>query len=178
MSTSGRVNGDRDLNDGTTIAKLRVEQLKARLQLIPHPEGGSYARMYASALPVLSAARTRPAATAIWYLMGAGQCSLWHVVDTDEIWHHIEGETIIVLVYAPTTGIVERHRLGPFDDQAQPFLVVPAGCWQAVLEVAEYALCSCVVTPGFEFHGFSLIRDLADQRHHFDGALSEFEHLL
>jgi uncharacterized protein len=166
------------MQDGETMARLRIEQLKARLQLMTHAEGGSYARHFTSDAIVLAGARARPASTAIWYLLSSGERSLWHVVDADEIWHHIEGETVSILAYRPETGDLQRHRLGPFDDHATPFLVVPRGCWQAVVEVGEYALCTCVVAPGFEYQGFSLIRDLGDQSALFDGVLAEWKHLL
>lgn len=174
--------------DGETIAKLRTEQLRIRLQLMPHSGFGSYARMFKSTVSVsahtgsagtsLADAPARPASTAIWYLLGAGQGSRWHVVDVDDIWHHIEGETLIVLVYNLATNTLQRHRLGPFDDNAVPFLAVPGGCWQAVEEVGEYALCTCLVTPGFDYHGFSLVRDMGDQGAHFETALSDWKHLL
>lgn len=166
------------MHDGETMARLRSEQLKTRLQLIPHVEGGSYARHFTSDAMVLSGASARPASTAIWYLLSSGERSVWHVVDADEIWHFIEGETLSVLVYQPETGGFQRHRLGAFDDHATPFLVVPRGHWQAVIEVGEYALCSCTVTPGFEYQGYSLIRDRGDQSAFIDGALADWKHLL
>lgn len=166
------------MRDGETMAKLRIEQLRIRLQLMPHPGFGSYARMFKSAVSVVADTGVRPASTAIWHLLGAGQSSRWHVVDVDEIWHYIEGETLILLVYHPASGRFERHRLGPFDDNAVPFVVVPGGCWQAVDEVGEYVLCTCLVTPGFEYQGYSLISNLGDQSVHFENALSEWKHLL
>ncbi len=166
------------MNDGEVLAKLRSEQLSTRLQLVSHPEGGSYARFYTADANVFAGARSRPAGTAVWYLLSSGQCSLWHVVDADEIWHHVEGETLGVLIYDPNTRILERHRLGSFDDSATPVLVVPRGCWQAVIEVGEYALCTCVVAPGFEYQGYALVRDLNAPGVHFENALYDWKHLL
>lgn len=166
------------MHDAATMAKLRTEQLQARLQLMPHSEGGNYARMFTSDAVVLAGARARPACTAIWYLLGPGQGSSWHVLDADELWHHIEGEALSILIYHPNTGVLQRHRLGPYDEHATPFLAVPRGCWQAVIEVGEYALCTCIVSPGFEYQGYALIRDLGDTSAHFDSALADWKHLL
>ena len=166
------------MDDSEALARLRCEQLVARLHLRPHAEGGCYVRMYTSDASVFAGASARPASTAIWYLLGPGERSLWHVVDADEIWHHVEGETLNLLIYHPSDGTLEQHRLGTFDDNALPVLVVPRGCWQAVVEVADYALCTCVVAPGFEYRGFSLIRDLGvEGAEPFRDTLAEWEYL-
>ena len=33
-------------------------------------------------------------------------------------------------------------------------MVVPAGVWQAAVPLGEYALCGCVVAPGFAYADF------------------------
>ena len=95
-----------------------------RLGLEPHPEGGWYRRTWTS--PTTSA--TRPAATAILFLLTAGERSAWHRVDADELWLW-HGPGTLVLQVADSPGEPwESYVLGP--DAVQ--LLVPAGRWPPI----------------------------------------------
>lgn len=139
----------------------RARELIDTLALTPHPEGGHYRRVHASALRVRAegSERDRAAMTAIHFLLGAGEVSRWHCVDADESWHHAEGDPLELFVFAPATRTLVRHRLGRHDaDSAtSPLVVVPARHWQAARPLGAYALVGCSVAPGFEFAGFTLL---------------------
>lgn len=124
------------------------------LALRPHPEGGHYTETWRAD----AGAGDRPAGTAIYYLLRAGERSRWHRVDAAEIWHHYAGDPL-VLSTAPASGEVagERHVLGPDLAAGQrPQIVVRAGDWQAAESLGAWTLVGCTVSPGFCFEGFEL----------------------
>lgn len=131
----------------------RARELIRLLDLSPHPEGGFYREAYrASAGPGL-----RPAGTAIYFLLAAGQASRWHRVDADEAWHFYEGGPLELLW---EDRELVRVTLGSVDgERARPLAVVPAGRWQAARPLGDYALVGCTVAPGFDFRGFALLAD-------------------
>lgn len=137
----------------------RAVELIEMLRLAPHPEGGRYRRAYTSPWQFLHDGTMRPAATAIHYLLCAGEVSRWHRIDADEIWMHHEGDALELLLFDADAGKVERRLLGRAGagTDAQPLVGVPAGVWQAARPLGEYALTSCSVAPGFDFAGFVLL---------------------
>ncbi|SFF96144.1 hypothetical protein SAMN05518801_104179 [Novosphingobium sp. CF614] len=125
----------------------------ARLALAPHPEGGWYRETWkAEAAPGI-----RARATAIHFLLEAGQASHWHRVDAAEIWLWHAGSPIALSIAPEDAGPVSRRVLGGDVLAGEvPQLLVPAGHWQAAEPLGGWALVSCVVSPGFEFAGFEL----------------------
>jgi uncharacterized protein len=122
------------------------------LELLPHPEGGHYRETWRD----LPADGGRGAATAILYLLAAGERSHWHRVDAAELWLWHAGARLRLTL--STDGIAEETRiLGPdLAMGAALQAVVPAGCWQAAETLGAWALVSCVVAPAFQFPGFEL----------------------
>ncbi|WP_292962030.1 MULTISPECIES: cupin domain-containing protein [unclassified Novosphingobium] len=131
--------------------------LIATLGLSPHPEGGWYRETWrAPAQP-----GTRAAATAILFLLEAGQASHWHRVDAAEIWLWHGGDALDLRIAAHDHAAPATHRLGPDVTTGHSVqAVVPEQHWQAASPVAGgphgYTLVSCVVAPAFEFSGFTL----------------------
>ena len=72
----------------------RAVELIRQLQLVAHPEGGYYRRMFTSTQLL---ADGRAASSAILFLLPAGAVSRWHRVDADELWHFHEGEPLQLL---------------------------------------------------------------------------------
>ncbi|MFB9311721.1 cupin domain-containing protein [Nocardioides plantarum] len=133
--------------------------LAERLDLEPHPEGGWYRQTWRSPVEVtLPDGRVRPTATAIHFLLVAGEASAWHRVRSDEVWLAHTGA--VRLQHGgtggrPVAGRVDVVGTGPLE-VAQA--VVPAGEWQRTLPGTADALVSCVVSPGFDFADFELAR--------------------
>jgi predicted cupin superfamily sugar epimerase len=124
-----------------------------RLALQPHPEGGWYRETWrADAAP-----GERAGATAIYFLLEAGQRSHWHRVDAAELWLWHAGAPLRLLTAPTDAGPVRETPLGP-DVAAghQPQGLVPPHHWQATETTGGWALVSCIVSPGFEFAGFTL----------------------
>ena len=137
----------------TTAASAVIE----RLGLRPHPEGGWYAETWRAP----AGGGARPSASAILYLLGAGERSHWHKVDAAEIWQYSAGDSLEVRVWAGDGEAVVVHRLGDGMGHATetPQVVVPAGAWQAARPLGAWTLVGCIVSPAFEFDGFELAPD-------------------
>jgi hypothetical protein len=123
------------------------------LDLAPHPEGGWYRETWRAA----AAPGERAAATAILFLLEDGQRSHWHRVDATELWLFHAGVALDVATAPTDAGPVTTARLGG-DVLAgeQPQVRIEPGAWQAAHAVRGWALVSCVVSPGFDFAGFTL----------------------
>jgi len=140
-----------------------AEKLAALLELEPHPEGGYYRRTYCSDGTTSLSRGERPHATAIYFMLEAGQVSAMHRIKSDECWHHYMGEKLLVREIKPD-GTLVTHALGK-DIVAgeRPFAVVAAGSWfGAELErgsqKGDFALVGCTVAPGFDFADFELAK--------------------
>ena len=144
-----------------------AQSIVARLSLEPHPEGGWYVRDWQS--PINDRSGRRPLSSLIYFLLAEGDASAWHKVDADEIWlWHGPAPVTIELGgegETPDEARAESVTLGAGiaatdgdDAAAAPVghLVIPAGLWQRTLPGTGDALVSCVVSPGFEFAGFTL----------------------
>lgn len=135
-----------------TCAKDLIETL----ELQRHPEGGWFRETWRA--PAAPGERAR--ATLIYFLLETGQNSHWHQVDAAEIWLWHSGNPIELKVSEPDSGEVESVVLGP--DLTQGHVaqhVIHPHDWQAAKPLSgnhDFALVSCVVTPGFEFEGFTL----------------------
>lgn len=122
------------------------------LGLQPHPEGGWYRETWAAE----AEGDARPAGTAIYYLLQAGEFSHWHRVDAAEVWHFYAGAPLS-LTLSPNGHDAQAHLLGPEILAGQrPQLVVPAGWWQCATSLGAFTLVGCTVSPGFRFQGFEM----------------------
>jgi predicted cupin superfamily sugar epimerase len=136
----------------TTVASTVIE----RFSLRAHPEGGWYAETWRAD----AAEGERPTASAILYLLAAGEQSHWHRVDAAEIWQYSAGDTLELRVWGGDGTPVVTHRLGLGEDDGEvPQVVVPAGGWQAARPLGAWKLVGCIVSPAFEFDGFELAPD-------------------
>jgi predicted cupin superfamily sugar epimerase len=133
-----------DLRDTASRADLVIEALALK----PHPEGGHYRETWRDAAPDGS----RGAATAILFLLRAGERSHWHRVDAAEVWIWQAGAPLLLRI-AP-----ERQcQLGPAVAMGERLHhTVPRYCWQSASSLGEWSLCTCVVAPAFSFDGFEL----------------------
>ncbi len=135
-----------------TNAKALIE----KLALAPHPEGGWFRETWRAA----AAEGERPAATAIYFLLESHQHSHWHKVDATETWLWHAGDPLLLSLSATDAGPVAEVRLGPeVLGGDTPQHVIPPHQWQAAAPLPGehgYTLVSCVVSPAFEFDGFTL----------------------
>jgi uncharacterized protein len=123
------------------------DQLIRTLGMAPHPEGGHYVETYRAP----ATGDERPACTAIYFLLKAGERSHWHKVDAVEIWLWHAGSPLRL-------GLGDCDvTLGPDVTRGEsPQAVVPKDAWQAAESLGGWTLVSCIVAPGFSFAGFEL----------------------
>lgn len=130
-----------------------TRRLIEALNLQPHPEGGWYRETWRAD----SAAGERASATAILFLLEDGQRSHWHRVDAAELWLFHAGSPVRLLTAADEDERPREIRLGSDVLAGEtPQFLVPPGVWQSAEADRGWALVSCVVSPGFDFAGFTL----------------------
>ena len=69
---------------------MTAAEIIRALDLKPHPEGGHYRETFRDAVGV----QGRAHATAIYYLLQAGELSRWHRIDAAEVWHWYAGAAL------------------------------------------------------------------------------------
>lgn len=140
-------------------------ELADLLDLAPHPEGGWFRETWRAGLVLPSDALPdhpgpRSAGTAIYYLLGPGESSAWHVVRSAELWFWHRGGPLTLSLGGDGEHPVRPQELTLGPDLTvgqQPQLLVPAGVWQAARPATgAEVLVSCVVVPGFDFADFRL----------------------
>ena len=129
---------------------MTADQIIARLNLEPHPEGGHYRQTW------MADNEGRASGTCIYFLLKSDERSHWHRVDAAEIWLWHAGAPLILSLSADQAGPAQDHLLTPDLSAGEPQLIVPAGHWQAARSTGDFTLVSCTVSPGFQFDGFEL----------------------
>lgn len=138
------------------ISDLTEQQVIDLLKLRPHPEGGYYRETYRDSDSCDGSADGRACSTAIYYLLGADDCSAWHRVDAVEVWHFYAGSPL-ALTLSTNGHDATSYRLGnnlPMGEHPQ--IVVPKRAWQTAESLGPWTLVGCTVAPGFDFAGFEM----------------------
>lgn len=136
---------------------MTAEGLIQRYGLKPHPEGGWYREIHRSQASVGIPAGypgERPALTVIHFLLSAGDCSAFHRVRSEEVWIHLAGAPLELLVLGQEPPLRVLDRAG---SAGEPVAVVPPGGIQAARTLGDFTLVSCLVAPGFDFADFELL---------------------
>jgi predicted cupin superfamily sugar epimerase len=145
-----------------------ADDLIKALNLQPHPEGGFYRETYRAGETIPNAGLParfhgpRHHATAIYYLLRAGERSKLHRIKSDEVWHFYEGDPLTIVAISGEGQLSETTLGRNFARGEVPQHVVPAGYWFGALPAkgSAFALAGCTVAPGFDFTDF----ELADRR--------------
>lgn len=144
--------------------QLTAGQLVQQFQLQPHPEGGYYKETYRSPdfIPDRSLSRLfngdRNYSTAIYFLLKKNDFSAFHRINSDEIWHFYNGDTMLIHIIH-LNGRLETIKLGSNIEVGEVFqFTVPATCWFAAEPdiASTYCFVGCTVSPGFDFADFEL----------------------
>lgn len=153
--------------ENTSSEKINseIDELINTFQLKSHPEGGYYARSYASTLSVVSCDserygnQSRLAGSAIYYALKGEDFSAWHRIKSDEIWHYYKGSVVRLYVIGKN-GELQTHYLGDptIYADAQFQIAIPADTWFAAenIDTCQSSFVGCTVSPGFEFTDFQL----------------------
>ena len=89
---------------------IDADEIVARYALTPHPEGGHYREIFRA----FAEDGGRGAVTSIYYLLRAGEVSVWHRIDAVEIWHYYAGAALKLELSLDGVDMTS-HRLGVSD---------------------------------------------------------------
>ena len=138
---------------------ITADQIKALLNLKPHPEeGGYFLETYRSDESIREEVLpdryqgARSYGTAIYYLLTPETFSAIHRLRSDEIFHFYLGDPIEMLQLRPD-GSGRLLILGTdILNGMQPQAIVPRNVWQGsrLLKGGRLALIGTTVSPGFE----------------------------
>lgn len=130
---------------------LDADEIIAKLELLPHPEGGYFRETFRD-----QPSQDRAISTAIYYLLKSGEVSAWHKVDAAEIWHWYGGAPLELSI-SENDSEVSLHVLGQnLAEGERPQIIVPVHAWQSARSLGDWTLVGCTVAPGFEFSGFEM----------------------
>lgn len=126
-----------------------------QLELSPHPEGGHFRETFRDGERAVGRAHS----SAIYFLLAAGERSVWHRVDAAEVWHHYCGAPLRLSIAAEGDKVEDHHLGTNLAADERPQIVVPANCWQSAESLGAWTLVGCTVAPAFEFAGFEMAPD-------------------
>ncbi|KAI0447655.1 RmlC-like cupin domain-containing protein [Xylaria telfairii] len=138
-----------------------AQDVVTKLGLAPNVEGGYYLETFRDARLVPTT--NRSVSTAIYYLLeGPGAPSVWHRVDTAEVWHWYGGAPLVLQLSGNNGTATRNHVLGPdlFSTEAQrPQVVIPGNEWQRAVSCGSWTLVGNTVAPAFVPEGYELAPD-------------------
>jgi hypothetical protein len=157
---------------------MSAQEIVDKLKLTPHPEGGFYTETYRSDYTIVNERKeNRNISTAIYYLLEDEDKSLFHRIQSDELWFFHLGQPLeIILIQSKhlTTIILGND----IKKDEFPQVRIPANTWFAarVKNAKGFSLVSCTVSPGFDFADFDLAKreDLVQQYPHLKDVIEKF----
>ena len=151
------------------MALITTEDLIARYELQPHPEGGWFRETYRSEETVVhpTVLQPRSASTGILFLVTPSNVSRLHRIASDEMWHFYLGSPLTVVEFSEDNSFTKTV-LGGEGGKVQ--YVVKAGVTfgsysNGGADPDAFSLVGCTVAPGFDFADFELAsrRDLLER---------------
>tara|TARA_Y100001968_G_C19413002_1_gene747412 strand:- start:176 stop:808 length:633 start_codon:yes stop_codon:yes gene_type:complete len=144
-----------NLSVPTIFSSVTAEEVRDKLGLEPHPEGGWFRRTYQSEECLHLERGTRFAGTSIYYLLSGEENSVLHCLKSDEIFYYHLGCGLTLHLF-DEVGYAKKS-LGPdlFNGEEQQ-IIIEAGTTFAAEPSSRSSWCliSCSVCPGFEFEDF------------------------
>ncbi len=157
---------------------MNGREIVQKLGLLAHPEGGFYKETYRSTSSMETEQNTiRNVCTAIYFLLENNNISLFHRIQSDELWFFHQGEPLEIVFIKE--GVLNSIILGnSFEKGEVPQATIPANTWFAssVKQRKGYSLVSCTVAPGFDFADFELAsrENLLQEFPHLKEVINEF----
>jgi predicted cupin superfamily sugar epimerase len=131
------------------------------LNLVPHPEGGWYRQVYHSDdtffAPESNGDRYRY--TSILFLLTSQSPSHFHRLNHDELWYFHIGSPVTIHLISPF-GVYSTVQLGNhlLNGEQLQFRVPKNTIFASeITDKDAFAIVSCMVAPGFDYHDFELL---------------------
>lgn len=166
------------MTDTTGRPVIDSNFLIEKYQMLPHPEGGFYVETFRSDCEVQLLVSqggdnvhseqprkdvtisTRPASTAIYFLVVPGNISRLHRIKSDEIWHfYLGGPMTVIELLEDGSGAFKATSLGSNITAGEVVqYVVKKDTWFGSFPNVgtEFSFVGCTVSPGFVFEDFEL----------------------
>lgn len=137
-----------------------MNQYVKGLELQPHPEGGYYKETgRAKEIIKSNTGLEVPLFTNILFLLEDKNPSRFHQLQSDEVWYFHDGKSLTVHCIFPD-GEYKAVRLGKNIEQGEKLqFEVPRGVIFGSSVEEDWALVSCMVSPGFDFREFRLFTE-------------------
>ncbi|EOL49366.1 cupin domain-containing protein [Enterococcus caccae] len=131
----------------------------SQLGLEAHPEGGYFKQVLRSTQSLQVAFdKKRPYYTSIYFLLTNDNPSHFHRLTSDEVWYYHSGSALSIHLLYPD-GEYEIIQLGADLENGEVLqAVVPKDVifGSSIENGGEFALVSCMVSPGFDYQDFEL----------------------
>ena len=139
--------------------RLTAEEVKATLQLRPHPTCGFVTETYRSSLKVPANALpeayegNRPYGSALYFLVAPDAQIVMHRIRSDQLYHHYLGDPLEVLMLYPDGGDAIATVGSDLRPDMRPQLLIPGGTFHTSrlkAGAAGWALLASTEWPGVE----------------------------
>lgn len=138
---------------------LTADYFISLLELEPHVEGGFYRETYRCNHAIRNGryGNEKSLSTVIYFLLRSGDISRFHQLRSDEMWLFHCGSAVHIHTI-DHHGNHEIKKLGlNVNENEQPQILISANTvFGAELPEGDFALMSCLVSPGFDFQDFKL----------------------
>lgn len=154
------------------MKKETVADMMQRFHLTPHVEGGAFRELYRDGT---ERPAERPASGVIYYALGQGETSDFHLLDSDEYWLYHAGDTVELWIVGED-GHLHTERLG-IEEGAEPCVLLPKNTIFGARMVpgsTDGCLMSCVTVPEFTYEHYRILSE-AEMREQYPESIPFFE---
>jgi uncharacterized protein len=130
---------------------MTVKELIEKYNMQEHPEGGYYAETYVNKEQVDG----KPLATSIYFLLEQDDISKYHRLQSDEVWYHHQGGTLLISMILED-GTHKEVLLGNSEGAVHQFTVPRNTIFGSRVYDGTYVFVGCMVSHGFSFDEFEL----------------------
>ena len=123
----------------------KYDDIKNKLKMIPHPEGGHYKESYKNNYVSL-----------IYYLLKKGEKSHWHRLKKNEILHFYDGDPLRIFMSNDEITTSEIILSKKISDNYLMHYTIKVGTWFSMETKGEYSLIGCTVAPPFDYKDLEL----------------------
>lgn len=143
---------------------MNAEDWITHLDMAAHPEGGYFKQSFVSPEKITLATHLaeRNLYTSIYFLLRSQDISHFHRLKSDELWYYHAGNAVTVhILDAKGNYRVEKLGLDLAGGERPQVLVEKGSIFGSTVDAENtFSLVGCMVSPGFDFADFELLRQV------------------